>query len=414
MSSLAENVRNFRRRAGLSQEQLAEDAGLSIGVVRKIEQGGSARVETLHGLARALGVTTSSLFETAAPEPVRTHESDSVRLMELRRALMPPVGLADIFAEPAEGVDLDSLQRTIDDSHVLYHGDRYDSVAKRLPGILQKAEGAVAAAEDDESRQAAVTVRAGALLLAGKYLTQVRRYDLAYHALSRGIIDARESGQTLMAATGVVGMGWLLIRQDRFDEAEALAAATADEVEPRMSGAKPGQLAVWGELHLRVAAAAMRNNRPDIATEARRLAATAASALNSEHVNFREHWGTFGPATAETKAIEDLALIGDARGVLRRADGKAVSAVSPVSLQRLGRPNSCNWYRHRLDVAQAHAVLGSHQDAMDELMTIKAEAPEWLRHQKMAGYVVTDILHHRKRTLTQDMRDMAAHLEVVG
>ncbi|WP_328680012.1 hypothetical protein OG905_33215 [Streptomyces sp. NBC_00322] len=60
-------------------------------------------------------------------------------------------------------------------------------MAKRLPGILD-AEAAVTLYEEDEARQKAVVVRASAFLLAGKYLTQVRRCDMAYHA-------------------GVVGMG---------------------------------------------------------------------------------------------------------------------------------------------------------------------------------------------------------------
>lgn len=243
---LPENVRNYRRRAGLTQEELADAAGHSVGVVRKIEQGGSARVETLHDLARALGVPTSALFETAAPEPVRAREGDTVRLAELRKALMPPVGLVDIFVEPIP-VDLIALQRHIDDAHALYHVDRYDSVARTLPGILRESESAVAISDPgSRTRRKALAVRAGALLVTGKYLTQVRRYDLAYHALSRGIVDAREAEQTLTAATGVVGLSWLLLRQDRFDEAESLAASTAAEIEPRMSQATPGQLAAWG------------------------------------------------------------------------------------------------------------------------------------------------------------------------
>lgn len=410
-SELADNVRNFRRRAGLSQEELAEQADLSLGVVRKAEQGGSVRVETLHALARALGTTTSSLFETGAPEPLQVGDGDAVRLLEFRRALMPPIGLVETFVEPDPAADLDVIQRNIDDSHALYHADRYDSVAKKLPGILQAVEAAVAATESPEARQQAVTVRASAFLLTGKYLTQVRRYDMAYHALSQGIHDAREVGKPLLAATGVVGMGWLLLRQDRFDEAERLAAATASEVEPRMSGASAGQLAVWGELCQRVASAAMRNNRPDVAKEARRMTATAASALNVEHVDFRQHWTTFGPVTAESKAIEDLSLIGDARGVLRRADD---GAVGRKALKRFGRPSQNNWDRHRLDVAKAHVTLGSHQDAMEELNTIKRTSPEWLRHQAMARYIMSDILGGRKRTPTQDMRDMAAHLDVAG
>lgn len=411
MSSLQENVRNHRRRTGMSQEELAEAAGLSTGVVGKVEQGGNARVETIHALARALGTTTSTLFATEALEPIATDSGDGPRLSELRRALMPPVGLKEAIVEHEQAPTLAVIQRDIDDQHALYRSDHYDSVAKRLPGILRSAEAAVALSEGEEERERAVITRARAFLLTGKYLTQVRRYDMAYHALSRGIQDAREAGNTQLATNGVVGMGWLLLRQDRFDEAERLATTTADEVEPRMSTATPAQLAVWGELLQRVASAALRNNRPDVANEARRMAITAASALGREHMNFSDHWGTFGPVTAETKLIEDLALIGDARGVLSRADDGAVSG---KALRRLGRPSPNNWDRHRLDVAQAHVILGAHQDAMDELASIKATAPEWLKHQAMAGRLMEDILKRRKRTLTKDMREMAAHLGVSG
>jgi transcriptional regulator with XRE-family HTH domain len=411
MSSLQENVRTHRRRTGMSQEQLAEAADLSVSTIRKVEQGGSVQVETIHMLARALGTTTSSLFAAGAPDPVRPNKGDGPKLSELRRALMPPIGLDDVLTERSEAPDLDAVQRDIDDSHSLYHADRYDSVAKKLPGILRSAEAAVALADADEPRQRALVVRAAAHLLAGKYLTQVRRYDLAYHALSQGIRDARETGRTLLAATGVVGMGWLLLRQDRFDEAERLATITAEEVEPRMSSAQPGQLAVWGELLQRVASATIRNNRPDVAREARRMTKTAASALDMEHMNIREHWTTFGPVTAEAKVIEDLSLIGDARGVLRRTDE---GPVGRKALKRYGRPSANNWDRHRLDVARAHVMLGSHQDGMDELSAIRRTSPEWLRHQQMARYVMLDILAKRKRTLTQDMREMATHLGVAG
>ncbi|MFG2196374.1 transcriptional regulator [Streptomyces sp. NPDC048639] len=334
-----------------------------------------------------------------------------MRLVELRRALMPPVGLADTVADAGEAADLSTAQRDIDDAHALYQSDRYDSVAKRLPEILRGVEAATAVAGDDEARRVALTVRAQAYFLAGKYLTQVRQYDLAYHAISRGIQDARETGQRLMAAYGVVGMSWLLLRQDRFDECEHLATSTADEIEPRVSSSTPEQLALWGELSLRVASASIRNNRSDTAQEARRMAATAASALDMEHVDFRAHWSTFGPVTAGIKAVEDLSLIGDARGVLRHADD---GVLGRKALKNVGKPSANNWDRHRLDVAKAHVSLGSHQDAMHELNLMLRTSPEWLKHQAMARYVMADILHHRKRTLTKDMRTMAAHLGITG
>jgi hypothetical protein len=252
-------------------------------------------------------------------------------------------------------------------------------------------------------------VHTHALLLAGKYLVQVRQYDMAYQALTDAIRMARELEQPLTAATGIIGLCWLLLRQDRFDECAALAQETADRIEPRMSSAGVGQAAAWGELCLRVAAASVRNNRPDEAVEARRLAATAASAVGGEHQDYRTHWAKFGPVTAELKAVEDLVLVGDARGVLRRADD---GLLTKGAMRKVGKPSVINWNRHRLDVARAHVLLGSTQDAMDELVRIRASAGQWMQHQPMARHIMRDILATRKRTLTKEMRAMAVHLNV--
>ncbi|WP_323378519.1 helix-turn-helix domain-containing protein [Streptomyces smaragdinus] len=406
---MGDNLRARRRVAGLSQEQLANEAGLSVSVVRKIEQGGTARVETLHAIARALGIPTSALFISGTPAPVIGDEGNRQGLVALRQALMPPMGIDETLTDPGEAVPVADLWRRLEDGRALYSADRYDSVAKMLPGLLRGAEAAVAAVEDEQEQREAETLRTYALLFCGKYLTQVRQYDMAYHSLSEAIRTARATDDAARAAIGVVGMCWLLLRQDRFDEAEHLAAVTADKVEPRMSAATKGQLAVWGELLLRIAAAASRNNRPDEAAEARRMAATAASALGREYENLRKHWVRFGPVTAEMKAVEDLALVGDSQGVLRRADEGILAG---RAMQKVGRPSTVNWNRHRLDVAQAHARLGSTQDAMDELGRIRRTAGNWIQHQPMARYIMTDILSTRKRTLTQEMRSMAAHLDV--
>ncbi|MEU5630944.1 helix-turn-helix domain-containing protein [Streptomyces rishiriensis] len=409
---MADNVRKYRRTAGLNQEQLAEASDLSLSTVRKVEQGGHVSMDTLAALAGALGVSTSDLFASEAPESVVGTQDEVNRryLAELRRALMPPIGLAAPLLEPGEAEEPSAIRQGVQDSHALYQADRYGAVAKRLPSLLRSSEAAVSVFEGEE-QQRAMVARAHSLLLAGKYLTQVRQYDMAYYALAEAIRLARETGRTQLAATGVVGLCWLLLRQDRFDESEQLAAQTAAEIEPRMSQASPAQLAVWGELWLRVAAAARRNNRPDVAKHARRMAATAGGALEREHTEFPTHWSAFGPVTAEAKAVEDLALAGDARGVLRRADEGPLSV---KAIKNFGRLSTNNWGRHRLDVSRAHALLGSHQDAMDELVNLRETADVWLTHQPLARRVMTDILKTRKRTLTEDMRSMAAHLGIAG
>ncbi|MFI7096374.1 helix-turn-helix domain-containing protein [Streptomyces lydicus] len=411
---ISTNVRKLRRAAGLTQEELSDASGVSVTTISNIEQGGSARMASFARLAQALDVDTEALFTTGAPQPAPDDRANAQYLMELRRQLMPPVGLTDAPAAPVAVASRAALEGDIDTAHTHYQADDYAEVARRLPGILAGAEAALAAAEGEDARRAMLGTRARAQLLTGKWLTQVRQYDLAYQALSSGIRDARTADHQTTAAVGVVGMCWLLLRQDRFTEAQDLAVSTADAVEPRMSTATPGQLAVWGELALRIASAAVRKgqerHKSDIAA-ARRMAASAASALGREHLDFRAHWSTFGPATAEIKALEDLSLKKDARGVLRGADQ---GAISPSALERLGRPSPNNWSRHRLDVARAHVLLGAHQDAMDELMGLYREAPEWLKHQSIARDLMNDILKRRKRTLTKDMRLLASHLGIAG
>ncbi|OKI05066.1 hypothetical protein A6A06_10430 [Streptomyces sp. CB02923] len=335
----------------------------------------------------------------------------SPELPDLRPHLMPPVGLVDAIGPPEEDPPRSALLHGIDEAHALYQADRYDSVARRLPGILSAAGGSVRAADGDDQRRQALATRARALFLTGKYLTQVRQYDLAYQALASGIRDARETEATPTAAVGVIGMCWLLLRQDRFAECADLASDTADAMEPRISKATPEELAVWGELLLRVAAAAVRDNRKAEAKDARRMAATAAHAIGREHTDFRTHWGPFGPATAEIKVIEDLSLKGDARGVLRRAD---TGPLHPDSLRSHGSPTSNVWGRYRLDVARAHGLTGAHHDAIGELMEIYRSHPEWMRHQPMARRVVEKVLKTRTRTPTENMRTLASHLGADG
>jgi transcriptional regulator with XRE-family HTH domain len=63
-ADLGGRLRELRRGCGLSQEQLADKAGVSVDLISKLEQGRrtSARLESLGLLAGALGVGTAQLF----------------------------------------------------------------------------------------------------------------------------------------------------------------------------------------------------------------------------------------------------------------------------------------------------------------------------------------------------------------
>lgn len=79
-----------------------------------------------------------------------------------------------------------------------------------------------------------------------------------------------------------------------------------------------------------------------------------------------------------------------------------------------GKATSDNWNRHRLDVARAHAMLRHGAEATDVLMTLRRDAPEWLRHQRLAAITFEDVLKTRKRSLTGAQRQLAEFLAVDG
>jgi transcriptional regulator with XRE-family HTH domain len=65
MAPLRETLRRERRRSALTQEELAEKAGVGIMTIRRIETGDieEPRVSTLRKLAAALGISTHDLLE---------------------------------------------------------------------------------------------------------------------------------------------------------------------------------------------------------------------------------------------------------------------------------------------------------------------------------------------------------------
>ncbi|WP_414168041.1 helix-turn-helix domain-containing protein [Streptoverticillium reticulum] len=415
MSALGENVRKHRRLRGLTQEQLAYAAGLAPSTVAKLEQGGNVRIETLHILARALHVKTSQLMASDTPEPVRSEDSTRVGLAELRSALTPPLGIADGPNErPDEEPNLPALLEVIRAGSAAYDSDNFGSVAGKMPEIIRDANSAVAYFGNGEEYTQALSARAEAYLLGGRYLTQVRQYDLAYHALSGAIQDARAVQDMNTAGYAVFIMSWLLLRQGRFDDAERAAIETADRLEPRISKAPPERLAVWGWLALQAAAASVRNNRPEEGAEARRIAESAAAALG-RHPGARHRFGRFDIAVAGMKGLEDelISENGDPFRVIDESTGKARFSDHAMKASRIAETDK-EWNRHRLTVATAFVKVGEHDKALDRLTAVDYANPQWLRHQRMAQDVMAAIVQRRKRRLTAEMRAMATHLGVLG
>lgn len=401
--TIGAQIRDLRRRRGLTQEDLAAKAGLSRDVIKKIESGGSARMSTYHAIARALGVVTLTFAAPQSPEPVPAAHNDAA-LAEIRSAINPPTGIdgQPLFkfngdTEP----DLGMLRDAVRTVALAYHGDRYDTVAELAPAVVRSAHQHVAALDGDQQAEAR-RLRSDALGAIGRYLIQIREHDLALMALRDSLADALAIEDKSLAAAAISSQAWALMRQGRFREVEDLCVAAADRVEPQISKATPDQLSAWGWLMLRAAAAAARNNRPAEAREYHRVAVAAAAPLGREH----EHtvgWRAWGPLTVALKGPEHELVMGAPDQAL------ALAEQLPVGV---GRTMPSDWHRHLLDRAHAHLQLGDTDRATEILTRLRVQAPVWLRYQQTAREITEDLLAAAKRMPSEQQRDLADFLAV--
>ncbi|MEV4271915.1 helix-turn-helix domain-containing protein [Micromonospora aurantiaca (nom. illeg.)] len=402
--TIGQKLKRHRKAAKLTQEQLAERAQVSIEIVRKLEQGArrSARMDTLHALARALGVATTALLGDATEAAARAEpDHRPLSLAGIRRAVAPVCGIdGTLLTAPAgDPPTLDALTarlRTVDRT---YQRNDYATALAELPPLLADAQAAVDVAADRD-RPAAYALLARTRHLAGNLLIQLRAGDLAQTALSGALDAARVSGDQVVAATVIQGMTWLLMRQGRLAEAAELAVSTADQVEPRFSRATPGQLAAWGWLLVGAAAAYARDNQPGTATDLVD-AARAAAVRIGERAPEPGHLmmvGGFDPGRVQMARVENAAVAGDPGRVLDLAQ-----LVPPGPT-----PVGSSWQRHRLDVAWAYAAQRQYGDATGVLLELRGLAPAWLRQQRYARDIVEVIVDGRRRAMSDEEAELAS------
>ena len=380
---IGDRIRNARKRCGLSQRELAELSGLSLSLIRKLEQGErpDTRVETLRKLAVAMGVPTTTLL---APAPAEQPPADGGLWAPARQAITHPQR-----RDTPEPVTERGLTDALLAAVKLYHDNQYDQLARVLPGLLADGE------------DAPPLLRSRILQLAGSIMVQTRQLDPARIALDRSVTDAENTGSVLDAASAVITMCWLLLLDRQFEQVRALAAQWADRVEPRLSTATVREMSVWGWLLLRGSAAAIRDNRPGEAADMMRLAEAAAVATGRERGGYQMYWTTFGPATVAMKRVENAVVDGRPDIALRLARHV------PPDL----RPTSDNRNRHLLDVSAAHLELRHYDDAFGILHALNGDAGPWLAEQRMARDLLAQIIH-RRRTLTPEMRQLAAAIRL--
>jgi transcriptional regulator with XRE-family HTH domain len=378
---LGDRLKRLRRMAGLTQEELAERAKLSVDTVKKLEQGRkhSARLPTLHALAGGLGAELTSLLGDPPGVP-STGDAEPPQLVALRRAIMPPM-----FAPPPEpaGVEklsLPLLRAEIAEGWTLYHGAEFGQLMDALPGIITDARFTASVGNVDQ-RAAGQAALGKSLQLAGHLAIRLGKTDLALSALERAMNAASDSSDPLLGAMVTNSVAWNYQRQNRLDDAEHVAVYAADRVEQENSSTAEG-VRVWGGLVMSAATSAARSGDYDKASEMMKTAedatkrlATLPAPVDGKMVSI------FSRSSVRIERVRLAVQHARPEEALNLARGMRLSADTPPSWR--------TWLL--LDVARAHTDLGDAEGAVKALTKLHEVAPAWMRHHTLAVAIVTDL-----------------------
>ena len=375
---LGERLQSVRKRRGLTQPELAEASGVSLSLIRKIEQDerDNTRIDTLRRLAVALDCSVTMLL---GPIPASPENGNGTLWLPTRDAITTSAA-----AKSVEPVAERSLAEALTAATKLYHDNEYEQLSRILPRLIQDGENATP------------LMRSRILQLAGSVMVQTRQLEPARLALERSLADAEATGNTLDAGSAVITLCWLWIVERQFEKVRTVAAEWADRFEPRLSVATSQEISTWGWLLLRGSAAAIRDNRADEADDMMRLAQAGAVAMRREAGGYHSYWTTFDPATVAMKRVEN-AVVDDRPDLALR-----LARNVPPGL----RPTSDNRNRHLMYVAAAYVDLRRYDHAFEVLVRLSKEAGPWLVEQRMARDLLGRIVG-RRRTLTAEMREMS-------
>jgi hypothetical protein len=245
-------------------------------------------------------------------------------------------------------------------------------------------------------RARAIDLAAQIQQLTAGTLLRLGAADLAHTAARESLRLAAGGEDPLRDAAMRSTLTYVLIRQGRFLDAEQVAAAAAEEIQPA-GNASTAQLSVYGGLLLRGATAAARDGRAGAATE---LLTEATAVAERTGVDRTDYEVVFGPSnvvmqTADVAVVtEDYAAAAD---VARRMPR---NSVLPLAAQS----------RHLADVAHAQLRLGRDQAAELALLTMAHSAPDWTAHHQLPRMLLGELLTRGRPS--SRLRDLAQRLHV--
>jgi transcriptional regulator with XRE-family HTH domain len=399
---IGEQISRLRHLRRFTQDELAAASGVSVDVIRRLEQGqrNTARLATLSAIATALGAQLSVILapqQTLLPPP--QHGIDTIR-----RALTAPslAGLTDLAetVEPGD-VDLDQLAASTETAWTLWQRGEYHALGGLLPTLIAECRNAAREHMGDAQTRAwallttAYEVAAGVVVILGYE-------DLAWLAAERALDAAGRCGDPVALASAEHWTSWILRRQGRYAESQTVATRAAERHEPSLMRATADQLTVWGGLLVNAAGAASRAEHTDTADDLLTVAEGAASRLAGNRAG---RWSVFGPRTVAQTRVVNAVEAGDFDTAVRLA----------ARVDHVGGQVPATWEaRYQLALAQAHHESGADHDTISALTTATRLAGEWVRYHRLARDLTTDLIGRVPPQRNQHLDALVRHLQLAA
>jgi transcriptional regulator with XRE-family HTH domain len=387
---LGERIAQIRRRRGMTQEELADRAGVSPDVIRKLEQGRrtGAKLATLNALARGLSVRTSELL-TPDVDLDPAENGDKALLLDVRRILFPAMG-DQVLDRPA--ADIEAIRAGVGTVRAAYARGAYRVVLGEFSELLPAIEIALASdTSTDTARLAALAFKALA-----ETLIQTRHDDLAQEAVRRSLVSAEGASDPILYARCGENSSWIMLLHGRFVDAEVTASYLARTIEPSIAATDRRRLDTYGRLRVQASAAASRDNNVSAAQEHISVARAVAARLGGGDL----YTSRFGPARVAMAESENAIVQGNPETALRVGRTVRLS----------GTPGK----RHLLTLAEAQLSMRDFAGAAGTLNGARALAPEWLVNQRLARSLVRDLLDSQgvRWARNSGLADLASEMKI--
>lgn len=389
--TIGTRIRKFRGKA-MSQRELAEQAGVSLSLVRQLEQGArtGASIATLQKLAKALDIDIADLVGKRYGMPSSNPDAGVVAI---RRAL---TSVGDLIEEDdaPEPVAVDEASRTVEYAWGAYWGGRYELLSTILPPGIGQLRATVHAAQSRDV-PTANELLARMYWVTGCTLVHLGQTDPAFIAIREALTTAEKGNDPLLAATLRGSVAWQLLVQGRYEESHKVALRAAAEFAPS-GDAREDELAVYGSLVLQGATAAGRAQSPSSALDIAAAADEVAGRIGSDT---KWYECNFGPSQVIMQTVDI--------NVSSERYPEALKAAKDMPDNGLGL-SRVSQVRHLLDRAAALARVGHHQKALDLLLTSeRVGGADWVRYQTLLRTVVSELLDHDRQSALRGLAQRA-------